>query len=70
MERHTRMLAIREYIKYMANVGHKVLVEPSGLVIRRDMPFLGCTLDGKVIDPVADPYHDIIEVKIHISIKE
>jgi hypothetical protein len=47
----------------LVNTGHKIDIQPSGLVVREDMPHLGCSPDGKVVDPVAHPHFGILEVK-------
>ncbi len=56
-------VAIRRYMRYMRNIGHKVIVENSGLVVHQDMPYIACSPDGKVIDPVAHPHFGLLEVK-------
>ena len=66
--------AIAKYIEYLRNTGQKVPFEQSGFVIRRDMPLLRCSPDGKIIDPTSHPHYGVIEVNCpykyrHISPK-
>ena len=56
-------VAVRKYYKYMIHIGHKVEIHASGLVIRPDLPFLGCSPDRKVMDPISHPHYGIVEVK-------
>lgn len=55
--------AARKYFKYMSHIGHKVEISASGLVIRPDLPFLGCSPDRKVMDPISHPHYGIVEIK-------
>ena len=68
--RENESVAIEKYCKYMANIGHKVTVLPCGLVVRPDLPFLGGSPDGKIIDPVAHPHYGILEVKCPYKYRE
>jgi hypothetical protein len=56
-------VGIRKYHQYMIHTGHKVDIQSSGLVVRSDLPYLGCSPDGKVVDPISHPHFGIIEVK-------
>ena len=67
--RDNEAIAIRKYQRYMHNIGHKVKVDTAGFVVRGDFPFLGCSPDGKVTDPVSHPHHGIVEVKCPHSYK-
>ena len=56
-------IGIRKYIAYRKNIGHIVEVESSGFVVDSETPFLGCSPDGKVTDPVSHPHFGLLEVK-------
>ncbi len=56
-------VALRKYQQYMRNIGHKVTVHTCGLVVRSDLPYLGCTPDAKITDSIAHPHFGIAEVK-------
>ena len=47
----------------LKSIVHKVTVLPYGLVVRPDLPFLGVSPDGKIIDPMSHPNYGILEVK-------
>ena len=55
--------AVRKYEQYMAHTGHKVHVFESGILVRPDLPFLGCTPDRKIIDPNFHPHYGLLEIK-------
>ncbi len=55
--------AARKYKKYMSNIQHDVQELPCGLVTRPDIPFLGATPDGKIVDPVSHPHFGLLEIK-------
>lgn len=61
--------AIRKYLRYMWNIGHKVELEDSGLVVHPSFPYIGCTPDAKVMDPVSHPHFGILEVKCPYKFK-
>ncbi len=56
-------VALRKYMRCMRNIGHKVTVEYSGLVVDQKIPYIGCSPDGKVCDPVSHPHFGIVEIK-------
>lgn len=47
----------------MKKISNPVDVLPCGLVTRPDIPFLGCTPDGKVVDPKYHPHFGVLEIK-------
>ena len=50
-------IALEQYQKYMSSINKPVKVFKSGLVISMDAPYLGASLDGKVIDHgCCDPF--------------
>ena len=52
-----------QYKKYMATTGKPVKVCKSGLVVCLDSPYLGASLDSKVIDGgCSDPF-GLVEIK-------
>ena len=55
--------AAKQYGEYMKKIGHPVHVHESGLVVRPDLPFLGCTPDRKIVDPKLHPHYGLLEIK-------
>ena len=56
-------VAIHEYMRYMDSKMTPVQVYNCGLVVYNKEPILGCTPDGKVIDPGCTQPFGLIEVK-------
>ena len=56
-------VAVKKYSNYMVNINREVHISHSGLVIRPDVPYLGCPPDRKIIDKSNHPHYDIMEVK-------
>lgn len=63
-------IAVSKYSSYTKKNDHKVTVYISGLVINQDVPFLGCSPDGNVIDPIFHPQFGILEVKCPYNYRE
>lgn len=55
--------AANQYDRYMRNLGRHVTTHDSGVIVRPDMPYLGCTPDKKVIDYSSHPHFGILEIK-------
>ena len=55
--------AARRYQLYMVNIGHKVKLAKSGLIVRPDMSIYGASPDRIVCDPVSHPHTGIVEIK-------
>lgn len=53
----------RKYLRYMTNIGHKLEINSCGLVLRSDMPILGCSPDRIVMDPLSHPHIGVVEIK-------
>ena len=62
--------AVRKCEQYIANIRHKVHVFESGILVRPDLPFLGCTPDRKVIDPNFHPRYGLLEIELSLHSQE
>ena len=58
--------AIRAYVKFKEDAAEKVEVERVGLILRKDRPGYGASLDGRVFDSVTQSYGGL-ECKCPIS---
>jgi hypothetical protein len=56
-------IALRQYEKYMFSIRKQVLVLKSGLVVCMELPMLGASPDGKVLDVGCVVPYGIVEVK-------
>ena len=55
--------APKQYENDLVNSGHPVKTFPSGFDVNPAFPFLGCSLDGKVIDVTENRPYGIVETK-------